>query len=80
MNLADNLARTAAEHGDRIAIKLDDFELTYTQLDAPRRGSRTCSPTRASRPATGSGSCCPNVPYFAACYYGVLRSAAWSCR
>ena len=40
MNLAENLVRSAAEHGDRVAIKLDDAELTYEQLDARRERGR----------------------------------------
>ena len=31
-NLANNLIETAERHGDRIAIKLDDFELNYGLL------------------------------------------------
>ena len=33
MNLADNLTASAEKHGDRVALKLDDAELTYHQID-----------------------------------------------
>ena len=39
-----------------------------------RPASPACSRPEACGPATGSGSCCPNVPYFAVVYYGVLRA------
>jgi hypothetical protein len=29
MNLAQNLVHSAEEHGDRVAVKLDEIELTY---------------------------------------------------
>ena len=32
-NLAANLTDTAGRFGDRIALKLDDAELSYTALD-----------------------------------------------
>ena len=33
-NLADNLTATAAAHGSRTAVKLDDYELSYAELEA----------------------------------------------
>lgn len=32
-NLAHNLTRTAAQHPDRAAVRLDDTVLTYRELD-----------------------------------------------
>ena len=81
MNLAENLARSAAERGDHVALKLDDAELTYEQLDCAaarvanllaRQGRRGRRPGRDHAARTSPTS--PPV------YYGVLRSAAWSCR
>jgi long-chain acyl-CoA synthetase len=76
MNLAQNLERSAAEHGDRVAMKLDDAELTYAQLDAA--AARVAGLLRARGVEAGDrvGIMLPNVPYFAACYYGVLRLGA----
>jgi non-ribosomal peptide synthetase component F len=33
-NLAEMLSETVAEHGDRIALKLDDLELPYSVVEA----------------------------------------------
>ena len=43
-------------------------------LDEAARASPACCARGASSPATASGSCCPNVPYFPVVYYGVLRA------
>ena len=46
-NLAGILTSTAERHGDRTAFKLDDIELSYTQLD--------CAAARDRAPAGGEG-------------------------
>jgi long-chain acyl-CoA synthetase len=76
MNLAENLTRTATEHPDRAAVKLDDVELTYHQLDCA--AARIANMLRSKGVEAGDrvGIMLPNVPYFAACYYGVLRLGA----
>jgi long-chain acyl-CoA synthetase len=76
MNLAENLTRTAAEHPGSAAMKLDDAELTYEQLD--RAAARIANMLRDKGVEAGDrvGIMLPNVPYFAACYYGVLRLGA----
>ena len=78
-NLAQNLVATAERHADRLALKLDDAELTYGMLDEASARVAGLLRRRASGRATASGSCCPNVPYFPIVYYGVLRRGApWS--
>jgi long-chain acyl-CoA synthetase len=74
MNLAQNLTRTAAEHGDRTALKLDDVEFTYTQLDCAAGRVADLLAARGVGPGDRVGIMLPNVPYFPACYYGVLRA------
>jgi long-chain acyl-CoA synthetase len=76
MNLADNLSASAAEHGDRVAVKLDDAELTYAQLD--QAAARVAGLLRERGVGSGDrvGIMLPNVPYFPACYYGALRRGA----
>jgi long-chain acyl-CoA synthetase len=75
-NLADLLTRSAATHPDRIAIKLDDRELTYAQLDDA--AAQVAGLLRAKGVEAGDrvGIMLPNVPYFAAVYYGALRVGA----
>ena len=73
MNLADNLVQSAAEHGDRVAIKLDDVELTYAQLDAAASGIANLLRERGVEAGDRVGIMLPNVPYFPVAYYGVLK-------
>jgi long-chain acyl-CoA synthetase len=74
MSLARLLTDTAAQHGERTAVKLDDVELTYQVLDV---GSQLVAGLLASRgvePGDRVAIMLPNVPYFPAVYYGVLRA------
>jgi long-chain acyl-CoA synthetase len=73
-NLAANLTATAAEHGDKVAFKLDDAELTYAMLD--EGSARVAGLLRARGVGAGDrvGIMLPNVPYFPAIYYGILRA------
>ncbi len=74
MNLAAFLTDTAERHGDRIALKLDDTEVSY---DALNEGSaRVAEMLKAKGFEAGDrvGIMLPNVPYFAVTYYGVLRA------
>ena len=73
MNLAENLARSTAEHGEKVALKLDDAELTYAQLDGAAARVANLLESKGIEPGDRVGIMLPNVPYFAACYYGVLR-------
>jgi long-chain acyl-CoA synthetase len=79
-NLADNLTASAARHPSRPALRLDRAVITYAELkDAAQRvagGLRE----RGVEPGDRVGVMLPNVPQFAAAYYGVLPPAAWWCR
>ena len=75
-NLADLLSRSAAERPDRVAIKLDDSELSYAALD--EAAARVAGLLRAKgvQPGDRVGIMLPNVAYFPICYYGALRAGA----
>jgi long-chain acyl-CoA synthetase len=75
-NLADLLIDSAAAHPERAAIKLDDLELSYAQLDAA--SARVAGLLRAKGIAPGDrvGIMLPNVPYFPVVYHGALRAGA----
>jgi long-chain acyl-CoA synthetase len=75
-NLADLLSRSAAAHPDRTALKLDDLELTYAQLDAASARVAGLLAAKGVGPGDRVGIMLPNVPYFAAAYYGALRAGA----
>ncbi|MEI2701558.1 MAG: long-chain fatty acid--CoA ligase [Baekduia sp.] len=76
MNLAQNLAASAAEHPDAPAIKLDDLVLTYSQLDAASARVAGMLAARGIGAGDRVGIMLPNVPYFPIAYYGVLRLGA----
>ena len=82
MNLAENLTRTATEHPDRVAMKLDDDRAHLrTSSTAPRRGSPGCCRAKGVEAGDRVGIMLPNVPYFAAVLLRrPARSAAWWCR
>ena len=76
MNLAENLTNSAAARPDAVAMKLDDVELTYQQLDCAASRIANLLRSKGIEPGDRVGIMLPNVPYFAACYYGVLRAGA----
>ncbi|HEY8584511.1 MAG TPA: AMP-binding protein, partial [Capillimicrobium sp.] len=73
-NLVSILTDSAARDAEHVALKLDDVELSYGLLD--EAASRVAGLLRAKgiTPGDRVGVMLPNVPYFAACYYGVLRA------
>jgi long-chain acyl-CoA synthetase len=73
-NLALNLARTAAEHPDVIACKLDDAAFNYGLLDQASARVAAMLRSKGVGPGDRVGIMLPNVPYFPAVYYGVLRA------
>ncbi|MEX2253218.1 MAG: long-chain fatty acid--CoA ligase [Thermoleophilaceae bacterium] len=73
-NLAGILTDTAARNGDATAIKLDDAELTYAQLDGASAHVAGLLKSKGLEPGDRVGVMLPNVPYFPVAYYGVLRA------
>ncbi len=74
MNLAQILSRTAAKHPDQVALKLDDLEITYSELDDASTRVAGLLSGIGLEPGDRVGIMLPNVPYFPMVYYGVLRS------
>jgi long-chain acyl-CoA synthetase len=75
-NLADVLIRTAAEHGGRTAIKLDDLELPYAALEGASRHAAGLLAGKGIGLGDRVGLMLPNVPYFPVLFYGALRVGA----
>jgi len=75
-NLAENLAATVSEHGERTAIKLDDVELNYGIVDEV--SARAAGILKAAGVGEGDrvGIMLPNVPYFPFFFYGAMRLGA----
>ena len=75
-NLALNLTRTAGEHPDALAVKLDDAAFNYGLLDNASQRVATMLKSKGVGRGDRVGIMLPNVPYFPAVYYGVLRAGA----
>src|SRR5215212_10737990 len=75
-NLARMLTDTAAEHGDRPAIKLDDVVLPYSALEGGTRHVAGLLRARGVQPGDRVGVMLPNVPYFPFLFFGALRVGA----
>src|SRR5215216_3478414 len=73
-NLATFLSDSAEQHGDRAALKLDDAEVTYEQLDEASGRAAALLKSKGFEDGDRVGIMLPNVPYFAIVYYGVLRA------
>ena len=74
MNLAQLLIDSSRQDPDRVAIKLDDVELTYAQLDGASAHMVGLLRDHGFHAGDRVGIMLPNVPYFPVCYYGVLRA------
>ncbi|HWN32866.1 MAG TPA: long-chain fatty acid--CoA ligase [Pseudonocardia sp.] len=76
MNLADSLVHAATAYADRPAVKLDDVELSYAQLDQASQHIAGLLAARGIGPGDRVGIMLPNVPHWGVLYYGVLRAGA----
>ena len=75
-NLAQKLTDTAADHGDRVALKLDDAELHYAAFEEGAARVAGLLKEKGVEPGDRVGLMLPNVPYFPVIYYGILRAGA----
>ncbi len=75
-NLATILTDSAAAHGDRCALRLDDIEVSYAELDQASARLAALLESKGVEAGDRVGIMLPNVPYFATAYYGTLRRGA----
>jgi long-chain acyl-CoA synthetase len=76
VNLATILTDSAQRDGDHVALRLDDAEVTYAQLDEGSARVAAVLAERGVKPGDRVGIMLPNVPYFPIVYYGILRAGA----
>lgn len=76
MNLADLLIRSSASHPERIALKLDAVELSYTRLDAATRYAAGYLADCGVRAGDRVALMLPNVAHWPIIYFGILRAGA----
>jgi long-chain acyl-CoA synthetase len=73
-NLASNIIAAAKEHGSRPALKLDDFELSWEQLENATARAAALLAEEGVQPGDRVGLMLPNIPQFPILYYGILRA------
>ncbi len=75
-NIAELLSQSADLRPDHVAIKVDESQMSYAELD--RASARVAGLLRAKGVGPGDrvGVMLPNVAQFALCYYGALRVGA----
>jgi long-chain acyl-CoA synthetase len=74
MNLVSVLTDPARRDPDKVALKLDDMEVSYGLLDEGSSRVAALLADKGLQPGDRVGIMLPNVPYFGVCYYGVLRA------
>ena len=76
LNLAMMLRESARAKPEKAALILDDFRVTYAQLEA--LSNQVAGNLRAAGVQVGDrvGLMLPNVPQFVAAYYGILKAGA----
>jgi long-chain acyl-CoA synthetase len=76
MNLATVLTETSARMPERTALRLGEATLRYRELDDASARVATLLAAHSVGAGDRVGVMLPNVPEFAAVYYGVLRTGA----
>src|SRR5947209_18355518 len=74
MNLVSVLTDSAQRDAGHVALRLDDMEVSYGLLDEGSARLAALLADKGLQPGDRVGIMLPNVPYFAVCYYGVLRA------
>ncbi|MEX2106020.1 MAG: long-chain fatty acid--CoA ligase [Solirubrobacterales bacterium] len=74
LNLASIVTESAARVPGSVAVRLNDVELTYAELDERSARLATLLRERGLERGDRVGVMLPNVPEFPIAYYGVLRA------
>jgi long-chain acyl-CoA synthetase len=75
-NLDSLLERAAAEHPERVALRMDDLVLAYGKLYEATRQMSTLLASAGIEPGDRVGIMLPNVPAFPIAFYGALAAGA----
>ena len=76
LNLAHYLELTAKEKPDKTAVILDEFRLTYQELDAFAKRVANVLVEKGVRKGEKVALMIPNIPHFPMIYYGILYAGA----
>ncbi|WP_018156145.1 long-chain-fatty-acid--CoA ligase [Demetria terragena] len=74
MNVAEFVTSSAQKRPDHPALRLGEFTQSYAELDEATARVATLLGTLGHKPGDSVGMTLPNVPEFAAIYYGILRA------
>jgi long-chain acyl-CoA synthetase len=74
LNLAEAMVQCAEDHGDELAVRLDEIELSYAQLSRMSAQAAAMLRDQGVEPGDRVGLMLPNVPAFVVLYYGILRA------
>jgi long-chain acyl-CoA synthetase len=72
LNLGTILQASAADHPEKVAIRLGARALSYAELDRAARGVAASLHARGVRPGQCVAVMVPNVPEFTIAYFGIL--------
>jgi long-chain acyl-CoA synthetase len=75
-SISSLLDRSAAEHPDRAALRMDDLVLSYAQLREAAGRLATLLESLGVEPGDRVGLMLPNVPAFPISFYGALAAGA----
>ncbi|MGV9865638.1 long-chain-fatty-acid--CoA ligase [Rhodococcus koreensis] len=75
-NLSLNLVASARKYPDKIALRCDDQEFTFTEFDAAAARVATFLDREEIAAGDRVGLMLPTTPAFALAFYGILRSGA----
>lgn len=75
-NLATILETSAREYPERDAFVYEAFRLTYQQVNAMANQVAGALVAQGIQPGDKVALCCPNLPFFPICYYGILKAGA----
>jgi long-chain acyl-CoA synthetase len=75
-NISELLSQSADLRPDHVAIKVDQSQLSYAELDRAAARVAGLLGAKGVQPGDRVGVMLPNVAQFALCYYGALRVGA----
>jgi len=75
-NLAIMLDETTATHPNRVALIHDDEQLTYAELRDVSHQIANHLVAHGIEPGDRVALSCPNIPWFTAIYFGILKAGA----
>ncbi len=76
LNLASLLENSVRDYPDKVAIILNETQLTYTQANAAANQIANGLVAAGIEPGDTVALSCPNVPYFPLVYNGILKTGA----